>query len=282
MVTNPMDCSPAPMGATPQATTALAAVNTVRLASGAGCVNLVNTISDGATAHCNYYAMYMRGDMCIADPHGEVMSCMGFTGASPGARSKAAGYTSGGGGEVMAFLNNAQRSVDTWVNSVWHRTPIIDPSTYDMGYGFAAAGCDVIDFGRGMPAAATTLVVYPYDGQTNVPPSFNGAQEGPMPPVPPTGWPSGLPVSVHGKGLAITEHVITLDGDATPIEHMWLDANATNVDAGLKNTLKSVNFAYSNMPFAANTKYHVKMTGTYAGGTLTKEWSFTTGAARRF
>jgi hypothetical protein len=89
-------------------------------------------------------------------------------------------------------------------------------------------------------------------------------------------------VSVHGKALAITEHVITLDGDPTPIEHMWLDANAANVDASLKYTLKTVNFMYSNKPFAANTKYHVKVSGMYSGGMVTKEWSFTTGAARRF
>lgn len=281
MVTNPMDCPPAPTDATPQAVAALAAVNTVRVAAGSGCANLVNTISNGATAHCNYYTMYMRGDMCIANPHGEVMGCMGFTGASPGARIKAAGYTGGGGGEVMAFLNNAQRAVDTWVNSVWHRTPIVDPATLDIGYGFAAAGCDVIDFGRGTQAPANTLVVYPYDGQTNVVPSFNGALEGPMPPAPSTGWPSSLPVSIHGKALMITEHVITVDGEPTPLEHVWLDSTATNVDASLKGTLRTVNFMYANKPFLPNTKYRVKMSGTYGGGMVAKEWSFTTGAATR-
>jgi uncharacterized protein YkwD len=281
-VTNPMDCPAAPTDATPQASTALAAVNTVRIAAGAGCVNLVNTISAGATAHCDYYTMYKMGDMCIADPHGEVMGCAGFTGASFATRSKVAGYTGGGTSEIMAFVNNPQNAVDTWVNSVWHRTPLMDPTSYDMGYGFAAAGCDVIDFGRGMAAPATALVVYPYDGQTNVWPSFNGAYEGPMPPAPASGWPSGLPVSVHGKALAITEHVITLDGDTTPIEHVWLDSKATNVDGGVASTLKSQNFMYTNKPFMPNTKYHVKVSGTYAGGMIMKEWSFTTGAARRF
>jgi hypothetical protein len=281
MVTNPAMCPAAPADALPQAITALSAVNTVRVAAGAGCANLVNTISLGAANHCNYYAMYTSGNACIADPHGEVMTCAGFTGASPGARSKAAGYTLGGGGEVMAFFNNAQSAVDIWVNSVWHRTPILDPSTGDLGYG-AAKGCDVIDFGRGVMAPATTLVVYPYDGQTNVPPSFNGANEGPMPPAPTTGWPSSSPISVHGKGLMVTEHIVTLDGDPTPIAHVWLDANATIVEQGMRRQLTNVNFMYANKPFAANTKYRVKMTGTYGGGMLMREWTFTTGAARRF
>lgn len=281
-VTNPSMCPAAPADATPGAVAALAAVNTVRVASGAGCVNLVNTISNGATAHCNYYAMYMMGDMCISNPHGEVMSCAGFTGASPGARSKAAGYTLGGGGEVMAFFNNPQSAVDIWVNSVWHRTPLLDPSTGDMGYG-AAKGCDVIDFGRGVMAPANTLVVYPYDGQTNVATNFNGANEGPMPPAPTSGWPSASPVSVHGKALMITEHTLTIDGQTAPIEHVWLDVNATIVAADMQRQLTNVNFMYANMPFAANTKYRVKLVGTYAGGMpLSKEWTFTTGAARRF
>jgi uncharacterized protein YkwD len=280
-VTNPAMCPAAAMDATPGAIAALAAVNAVRVAAGTGCVTLVNTISNGATAHCDYYAMYMKGDMCISDPHGEVMTCAGFTGASPGARSKAAGYTLGGGGEVMAFFNNPQSAVDIWINSVWHRTPLIDPSTGDMGYG-AAVGCDVIDFGRGVTAPAGTAVVYPYDGQTNVPPGFNGANEGPMPPAPTTGWPSSSPVSVHAKGLVVTEHTITLDGDPTPIEHVWLDATAEIVAMDMRRQLTNVNFLYANKPFAANTKYRVKLVGTITGGTLMKEWTFTTGAARRF
>ncbi|HKP63282.1 MAG TPA: CAP domain-containing protein, partial [Polyangiales bacterium] len=279
-VTNPSMCPAAAADATPGAVAALGIVNTVRIAAGAGCVNLVNTISNGATAHCLYYAMYMEGDMCISNPHGEVMSCAGFTGASPGARSKAAGYTLGGGGEIMAFFNDPQRAVDIWVNSVWHRTPLLDPSTGDMGYG-AAPRCDVIDFGRGVMAPATALVVYPYDGQVNVPTSFNGANEGPMPPAPTTGWPSASPISVHAKGLMITEHVLTIDGNATPIDHVWLDANASIVAMDMRSQLKSVNFMYANAPFTANTKYRVKLTGTYSGGMLSKEWTFTTGAASR-
>jgi hypothetical protein len=181
----------------------------------------------------------------------------------------------------MAFFNDPQRAVDIWVNSVWHRTPLLDPSTGDLGYG-NAAGCDVIDFGRSVTAPATALVLYPYDMQVNVPPSFNGANEGPMPPAPTTGWPSSSPISVHGKGLMVTEHIVTLDGDPTPIDHVWLDANATIVDQSMRRQLTNVNFMYANKPFAANTKYRVKLTGTYSGGMLSREWTFTTGAARRF
>jgi hypothetical protein len=260
---------------------ALAAVNNYRVPSGAGCATMISQINVAATNHCNYYGMYASGDPCIANPHGEVMSCAGFTGASPGERMKAAGYmSSGGGGEVMAFVNSAQGSVDTWVNSIWHRTPILDPWTTHLGYGNSAK-CDTIDFGRGTTGAPmTTFVVYPYDGQVNVPVSFNGQYEGPMPPAPATGWPSSGPISIHAQKVLITEHVLTLDGDAAPIEHVWLDVNASIVAMEMRRSLTNVAFMYANAPFTPNTKYRVKVSGTYAGGMpLAKEWTFTTGAA---
>jgi hypothetical protein len=254
-------------------------VNSYRVPAGAGCQHSIPEIAKAAANHCVYYAGFMRGDMCIASPHNEVMGCAGFTGVNPGDRMKAAGYMAFGGGEVMAFVNDPQGAIDTWVNSVWHRTPIIDPWTTHMGYG-SAANCDTIDFGRGTtPPPMDTVVVYPYDGQVNVPTAFNGQYEGPMPPAPASGWPSSSPISVHAQKLMIGEHVLTLDGDPTPIEHVWLDANATIVEQSMRRSLTNVVFMYANMPFTANTKYRVKISGTYGSGTVAKEWTFTTGAA---
>ena len=143
-----------------------------------------------------------------------------------------------------------------------------------MGYG-AAERCDTIDFGKPSAAPADAVLVYPYDGQTGVPTSFNGMYEGPMPPAPASGWPSASPITLYGRKLAITEHVLTKDGDTTPIEHMFL----SSADAMWKQYLTSSVFMYANAPFAANTKYRVKIAGTYQGGMLNKEWTFTTGAA---
>jgi uncharacterized protein YkwD len=275
---NPATCPVAPADAPAQTVAALAAVNNYRVPAGSGCATMIPEINRAAAAHCAYYGTYTMGDMCVANPHLEVMGCGSFTGATPGDRMKAAGYSSSGGGEVMAFVNSAQGSVDTWVNSVWHRVPILDPWTTHLGYG-SSARCDTIDFGRGTPAPTNTVVVYPYDGQTGLPLSFNGANEGPMPPTPSSGWPSSTPISVYAQKIQVTEHVLTKDGDATPIEHVWLDANAEIVAEDMRRSLTNVVFMYANLPFEANTKYRVKVTGTYSGGPLTKEWAFTTGAA---
>jgi hypothetical protein len=276
---DPGACPAPPAGTSAQAIAALNAVNAARLPSGAGCASMVAEINMAAANHCNYYAMNKASgqQMCIANPHNEVSGCAGFTGMGPGQRMMAAGYNARGYSEVMAFSNNAESAVAQWINSVWHRIPILDPWTTLLGYG-NAMGCDTIDFAPGMGAPNDTVVLYPYDGQTGFPTSFNGQYEGPMPPAPPTGWPSASPVTVYAKSMVVTEHLLTLDGNDTPIEHVWI----TGMDPMWGQYLGTAVMMYGNAPFAANTKYRVRIKGTHVGGTLDLDWTFTTGAASRF
>ena len=267
-------CPPAPDGVSEAAARALTAVNAARVPAGSGCATMIPEINMAAQNHCDYYAANSATGNCTADPHSEVESCTGFTGTSPGARMMAAGYTGRGASEVMAFTNNPESAVAMWINSVWHRLPILDPWTTHLGYG-GAERCDTIDFGRGTPAPDDTVVLWPYDGQTGLPTTFHGDREGPEPPAPPTGWPSATPITVYGQDLVITEHVLTVDGETTPIEHVWL----TEADS---NFLRSSVMMYGNAPFTAMTTYRVKITGTYVGGALSREWTFTTGQGNRF
>ena len=276
------DCPAPPAGASAEAITAHMTLNAIRVPAGAGCINEVPELNMSALSHCQYNAGNAGNASCMAGGHSEVMSCMGFTGVDVAAREKTAGYSAVGATEVLTSYGNMPApAVQSWVDTVWHRIPMLDPWTTDMGYG-GAARCDVIDFGKGTTGAPTdTVVVYPYDGQTDVPPSFNGL-ESPLPIAPASGWPSGYPVNVYAQGLKVTEHVITKDGDTTPIEHVWMDMSSPEVDPGYKFYLRTTAFMYTNTPLAANTKYRVKMTGTRTGGTLNLEWTFTTGAMRRF
>ena len=148
------------------------------------------------------------------------MGCTGFTGADVQTREVAAGYPQAEAYTEVAtsFGNDPTDAVPSWIDTVFHRIPLLDPWTVDMGYG-GATGCDAIDIGRGMSTAPTkTIVVYPYDGQTNVPPSWSGL-EGPEPPAPTGGFPSSYPINIYAQGLTVTQHVLTKDGDSTPIDH---------------------------------------------------------------
>jgi uncharacterized protein YkwD len=273
---DPSTCPPAPDGAAESAVTALNYLNSLRLPAGAGCVRMVLEINKAAENHCKYYVDPANEGMCNANAHNEVMGCAGFTGTGPGQRMAAAGYMARGGGEVMAFSNNPKSAIDQWVNSVWHRIPLLDPWTGDMGYGAAPDACDTIDFGNSaMGVPNTTVLVYPYDGQTDVPTSFNGEYEGPMPPAPTSGWPSASPVTLYARMLNVTEHVLTKDGDTTPIEHVWI----TGSDPMWGNYLRTSVFMYANTPYEPMTKYRVVMKGTSQAGPLDRTWTFTTGAA---
>ena len=271
-----LDSCPMPPDGTPDAAiTALNTENTLRLAMGLDCAVIAPALVQSAQAHCDYYTQNQGDDMCEApSAHDEIEGCPGFTGEGLGDRMKAAGYMgSGSWSECMAFTDDPERAVMMFVNSVYHRTPILDPWMRDFGYGHSD-GCDTIDFGTGTKSDKAKTAVYPYDGQTDVPTSFDGSREGPEPPEPPSGWPSGLPLTIYAQNFTADSHVITLDGSTDPIAHQWLDESDPTLPSYAK-------FLYTDAPMTANTKYHVVVSGTIGGTATTFDWTFTTGEATR-
>lgn len=263
----PPGCPAPPAGVSPQAAEAYSAVNSVRAAMGVPCATMVPEINTAAQRHCDYYSTNRSMSRCVSNPHVEVMDCPGFTGQQFFDRMRAAGYRGIPAFEDMAFLNNPRGAVQMWIDSVWHRTPVLSPWVQEIGYG-GAPGCDTMDFGRGMPAPATTVAVYPYPDQTNVPTSFDGRLEGPPPPAPPTGWPSGYPIHIYLQGN-VTEHVLTVDGSSTPIDHVWL----TPSDSSL---LRTEFVMYAHRPLMSRTRYRVRIVGSNGAGSVMREWTFTT------
>jgi hypothetical protein len=257
------DACPAPPAGSPAAAvTALNTANTVRLKMGVPCLILVPELDISAQKHCEYYTANKGTETCIANAHAEVEGCTGFVAASFSNREKAAGYTGQPTSEVMAFRNNPASAVQNWIDTVYHRTPILSPWIRDMGYG-GTTGCDTIDFGRGPVTANTVTAIYPYAGQAGVPLSFDGSREGPTPPVPPGGWPSGYPVHLYAKTLTVASHVFTVDGSATPISHTWIAESSDFI-------------LYADTPLTSHTTYRVQIVGTRAAETLTFDWTFTT------
>jgi uncharacterized protein YkwD len=265
-------CPAPPASASANAVLAYNLTNSTRLAMGLRCQTMVETINRAAQNHCNYYAANRGIPMCVANAHNEVMSCSMFTGVGFSDRMRAAGYTGSPSFEVMAFANNGTVATQMWIDSIWHRTPVLSPWTLDMGYG-SATGCDTIDYGVGAGGSvpASTIATYPYNNQTNVPTSFSG-NEGPPPPPPPTGWPSGYPVTLYFRGTLAT-HTLTLDGSTTDIPHVWLAPGSPMAMGLLRNEF----VLYAHRPLTARTRYRVRATGTATGGAATTiDFVFTT------
>lgn len=268
-----MGCPAPPASASANAVLAYNLTNSTRQAMGLRCQTMIETINRGAQNHCNYYAANRSISMCVSNPHNEVMAgCAMFTGVGFSDRMRAAGYTGSPSFEVMAFVNNGTAATQMWIDSIWHRTPVLSPWTLDMGYG-SAAGCDTIDYGVGAGGSvpASTIATYPYNRQTNVPVSFSG-NEGPPPPPPPMGWPSGYPITIYFRGTIAT-HTLTVDGSATDIPHVWLAPGSAPAMGLLRNEF----VMYANRPLTARTTYRVHATGmATGGGATTIDFVFTT------
>jgi hypothetical protein len=248
-----------------QQQTALQIVNSTRAAMGSPCATMVPTLNTSATKHCQYYAANTSNAMCISNPHVEVSGCTDYVAAQFNDRETAAGYKcmpsftqNCMSSEVMAFNDNPTYALAQWIGSIYHRTPTLDPRVRDFGYG-SATGCDTIDFGEGAgdTTAADVIVSYPYDGMTGVGRSFNGAQESPTPPMPPSGWPSAMPVTIYmqATNITLTTDQFSIDGGMQLAHQVMTPQSAMGY---LANAL----VLYGNAPLAAQTKYRVHVAGT--------------------
>jgi hypothetical protein len=200
---------------------------------------MVPELNAGADGHCAYFAANAGTPACVANPHVEVDGCAAFYAANWDERERKGGYTGSPDSENMHFVGDGAGAVAGWLDTIYHRYPLLNPS-------------------------ASTLVVYPYDGQTGVPLSFSGA-ESPAPPAPPAGWPSGYPIVVYLRGEVSTISVTdTTTGAVLP----------TQIVPKLSWQPNAV-FFYTDTPFAPATTYEVEVTGNN-GADFTKTWSFTT------
>jgi hypothetical protein len=252
---------PAAAGNTPP-DMALTAVNELRSHMGLSCMTLVTELNTSSQKHCDYYQQNMADKVCIANAHAEVATCAGFVAEMFFARMTSAGYKGSARSEVMAFSGNPTSAIAQWINSVYHRTPLLSPWIADMGYGMTA-DCDTIDMGQGVKAADTVTAVYPYPGQIDVPINFDGSHEGPMPPAPPSGWPSASPVHIYAKNYSVTSHDIYVSGTCSSLPHQWLPD-------------KEQYILYPDKPFAKGTEYRVVVVGTRGAAPLSFDWTFKT------
>jgi hypothetical protein len=170
----------------------------------------------------------------------------------------------------MAYVGHGRTAVGQWLDSVWHRIPIVSPDVDEAGYG-KSGRCDTMDFGLSTGTSEPRNLVYPFDGQTDVPRSFSG-RESPEPPAPPEGWPSGYPVSLNAPGMTVREHTIVVDGGSENIPHIFMAPG----DERAHDLLVDEFFLYTHRPLAEKTRYRVRLAGEQNGNPIEFEWTFTT------
>jgi len=281
-----------PPDSTPQQITALKEVNRYRAGCGVATVDGHEALNAAAQSHAefivNHCQDYYDSKLSV---HTQDPSWDGYTGKHPWDRTAHYGYQSMGVAEVIGFVNNPEAAVAGWMETLYHRLPLLDPATVEVGYGNAGIGgggctyhlykkADVMDIG----IAAWTkdaVVVYPADGMVDVHPSFDG-YESPQPPKPPNGYPSGTIITVQfGKsiGFSVSGHQLLEEG-SSPVEHTFLAPfeDAEHDVTKDPNTWMSDNHVamYAHNPLKSGTSYTATIDLVRGGQPLHIETKFVT------
>lgn len=139
------------------------------------------------------HAEYMASNAEIT--HEEDRDGEGYTGQWPWDRAEAAGYdwTTGAISEVVSYGYGPEGAVDGWMNSVYHRIPFTSPEVIETGFGQLDRYASMT-FVTPYPYSEAAAVLYPVNGQVDVPTRFNSDEEAPDP-APDAGY-VGPPITV--------------------------------------------------------------------------------------
>jgi uncharacterized protein YkwD len=218
--------------------------------------------------------------------HVQTAGKTGFTGENVADRLRAAGYTFGvpnAIGEVISATNNGSGfyMAEELITAIYHRFVIFEPVFQEIGTGAATttAGYNyftadfVTNNGYGNGIAPGTIVTWPVNGQTKVPPNFLSDYEEPDP-VPNVNE-VGYPVSVHTnltRKLTVQAFTIRAHGTSTDLSTRLLAQGQDPEMATNQSAAAIVPLA----PLAAATTYDVTFSGAIDGTPITRTWSFTT------
>lgn len=234
-------------------------------------------IANAAQGHSNYLMLNNTVS------HDQVSGNPGFTGTHVQDRLAAAGYTLTAPyayGEVISAAGDRSGfyHAEELITAIYHRFVVFEPMFREMGAGavtrsdgytyfttdFAASS----GLGAGLPRGQ--FVVYPSDGQTAVPTSFDSDTESPDP-VPNQNT-VGYPVSVHTN---ITDDVTVTSFTIRP--HNGGQMTTRLLSSATDAETQSHEAAIIPLAvLASQTTYDVSFSGTVGGVAVSKNWSFTT------
>ena len=231
-------------------------------------------LNKASQAHADYMACHET------ITHQEDADDDGFSGEWVWDRMEAAGYPMEAGhlwSEVIAEGYSATEAIDGWVGSVYHRIPFTQPYWIEAGFGLTdryAAMAIVTPY----PDGPRTGVIYPVDGQTDVPIDFNSDWEIPDPDPERgiVGHPISVTVSAETSsggiedpyGLRLLEAVLSgPSGDEIAV---------VAVDPSDDSDLYTMAAMWPEEPLEPSTEYDAVMTVEWDGGQETFVTTFTT------
>ncbi|MDI3269494.1 MAG: S-layer homology domain-containing protein [Bacillota bacterium] len=272
-------------------------VNDIRRQGGLEPLQLDSSLLYAARSHALFFAengsRYSNLDLTV---HNETPGWPGFTGVQPWDRAHLFGYP-GNVGEDMAFAMPPLEAADTWLASVYHRLPLLDPGQLAMGLEWAGKGqsllpVTVLELGdvlmqKGLVARdvkSTVRIRYPQDQQTGVPLRFvSGEIPDPLSPFPGASYPAGYPItlqfpSLHVRQLQVGKASLKAGNQDVPFYLLAPDPQKTDPAYTLLGNAVAL---IPKAPLKPDTQYQVEIQGSYlvdSGQTqsFSERWSFRT------
>ena len=253
-------------------------VNAYRQRVGVAPLRLDPALNRAAVGHATYYVLNMAdGSMTGIGLHSEQPGKPGFIGATIADRIHGQGYP-GTWNEGIALVADPVAAVDTLMETVDHRLPMISPFYTDLGFGGSnnsRTRAAIFTYGGQSPyPQSPEFVAYPADGMTGVAPTYDG--DGTSPAFPDATYPVGTAITLQYTGpgtLALTQASLTgPDGTALPI-YTRLNYNFIT---------RNVLVLAAQQPLQSGVRYTVRVAGTRPAGPFTQVWSFVTGSGSPF
>ena len=251
---------------------ALATVNRYRRLAGLGPVTSSSIIHQSALSHA-FYTFFNGALASIRDLgiHKEDASGQGYIGDNVLTRAQHFGYPQRSMAEVITHRADPAAAVSDWIDSVYHRFPLLRADLLELGYGDAYLGpmtVQVMDLSY-RETASGLVILYPADNQVNVPAAFNGNE---IPdPAPNASYPIGYPVSAtFDRNARVTITGFRLrDPSGTVLPGISLQPSNETENS----------FAFlANTPLQAGTTYTAELTYILNGVAGRKLWHFSTAA----
>ena len=241
-------------------------VNAYRRHAGLAPLTLEARLCASASGHAGY--VRERPDAGHLQRDGDP----GFTGAQPGDRNAAFGYY----GDSFEGVDYGARTMTEAVRGLfeapYHRRPFLQPGTTDLGVG-RSGRATALEFGR---TTVEATVVYPADGQRNVPLAWDGIE------TPSPLWlhagaraPVGFVITLFQYGpddatVRVSEATLQADGGESVPFYLNTSDRDPSVHGGV--------FLIPKAPLKPHTTYRVSVTATTGGGRdISRTWRFTTG-----
>jgi uncharacterized protein YkwD len=245
------------------------AINLKRVKAGLEVVRPV----PGLSKACDLHALYMtKNEVRGLSGHEEDPRAIGYTeeGARAGKRSVISPF---------APHQTPVEAVESLMATLYHRVALLNPSVVEIGVGWAnrpdGLGFLVVDVGGGeaRPDPKLFPIVYPVNGQEDVPIDFClGARENPNP-IPDDGTAAGYPITVQiperrGRGCDAELRLFTGETEVA----CWL--STPDAPARKDWPQPGVLCLIPKDRLRPGTIYSVRFRDRLSG--LEKEWSFTT------